>query len=131
MDTLELFRHSAHVRHLEAGEEVFRQGDEADFMYVVLKGEVEIVFGDDVVDRLHEGNVFGEMALVDRSPRSATARVSRRCSVALVDREAFSARVAEAPWFALEVLAIVVERLRRHMVVSQALLMTPRDRPAP
>src|SRR6266436_2301970 len=67
----------AAVRSFKAGDVIFRQGDPAEDLYIVKSGKVEIRLGNRLLDTLPELSIFGEMALIDRSPRSATA-VNRR-----------------------------------------------------
>src|SRR5262249_23546580 len=67
--------------HFEPGQEVFQQGDLGDRIYGILDGEAEVVIDDAVVARLGAGELFGEMALLDRTTRNATIRCSRPLSV--------------------------------------------------
>jgi len=66
-------------RRLEPGEGIFREGDPGDAMYVVLEGKVRISkqiagVGEEALAILERGDYFGEMALIDRQPRSADAK---------------------------------------------------------
>ena len=67
---------------------MFAEGDEGDKMYVIRSGEVEIVRDGQVVETLSPGGIFGEMALIDGSPRAATARAKTACEVAPIPRRA-------------------------------------------
>lgn len=96
----------------KAGETVFSEGDPADFMYVVRSGEVEIVVNGKVVDTVGEAGIFGEMALIDREKRSATVRAKTDCDLLQLDERRFLFFVDETPFFALDVMRILVERLR-------------------
>jgi CRP-like cAMP-binding protein len=84
-------------------------------MYVIIEGEVEILSGDSVVDTLSPGDIFGEMALIDSSPRSANAMAHTDCKVVPVDQYAFTHYVQHSPFFSLHVMSIMAERLRRYM----------------
>lgn len=70
-----------HTRKYQNGDMVFHEGDTGDRLYVMIAGEVEILKsregGSDLLARQTAGDVFGEMAIVDESPRSADARVSK------------------------------------------------------
>ena len=57
---------------LEEGEIIFRKGDPAAELLIVKTGTVEIRIGNSLIDTLGERSIFGEMALIDRGPRSAT-----------------------------------------------------------
>lgn len=108
-----LFRTAEGGERYEAGGVVFAAGDEADVLYVVREGEVALTSGDTTLEVLGEGGMFGEMALVDRTPRSATAVARTACEVVPVSRERFRAMVQETPFFAESVMRVMADRLRR------------------
>ena len=60
-------------RAFKAGEVIFREGDRAEEFYVIRSGAVEVRSGNRVFETLGENEIFGEMALIDASPRSADA----------------------------------------------------------
>jgi hypothetical protein len=64
----------ARREHFQAGEVVFDQGDVGDRIYMIASGRVEVVRDDQVLATLGAGDVFGEMALLGNTPRSATIR---------------------------------------------------------
>jgi CRP-like cAMP-binding protein len=70
-----LLRKSGDPEEHPAGEVVFSAGDPADRMYVVTDGTVALSLGDSVLEVVGPGGLFGEMAVIDREPRSATAVV--------------------------------------------------------
>lgn len=98
---------------IPAGEVIFTTGDAGDFMYVVRSGEVEIERGGKVIETLSAGGIFGEMALIDGSPRSATARAKTDAEVAPINERSFLFLVHETPFFAIAVMRTLAERLRR------------------
>jgi CRP/FNR family cyclic AMP-dependent transcriptional regulator len=95
------------------GEVVFAEGDKGDHMYVVRSGELEIVRDGQVVETLSPGGIFGEMALIDGSPRSAMARAKTACELAPIEEKSFLFLVHETPFFAIAVMRALAERLRR------------------
>lgn len=97
---------------LAAGEVVFREGDDAEAMYVVLDGEVEIRSGGTLLRTLGQGEIFGEMALIDDEPRSADVVAASDCRLASVDERRFLFLVHETPMFALHVMGVLGRRLR-------------------
>ncbi|MGQ0671697.1 MAG: Crp/Fnr family transcriptional regulator [Hyphomicrobium sp.] len=101
------------LRRLTAGERLFRAGDPGQYMYVVTKGEVEITISDLLVETVGEHGVLGEMALIDREPRSATATARTACELMEIDRDNFLALVSEYPSFSLYVMKLMTGRIRR------------------
>ncbi|MFM2078550.1 MAG: hypothetical protein RJA49_2440 [Actinomycetota bacterium] len=113
------FRNAANVRLLESGDVLFSEGDVGEEMFAVIEGELELQVAGRTVDRVGPGAIVGEMALIDRSPRSATVVASVPSKVAPVDRKAFTYLVQEHPTFALQVMEIMAERLRKANAGSQ------------
>ena len=96
-----------------AGDVIFSKGDKGDAMYVVRTGEVVIKRGGHVMETLGGGGIFGEMALIDGSPRSATVRAKTDCEVAPINQKSFLFLVHETPYFAIAVMRALADRLRR------------------
>lgn len=120
MTTIDLFRRSGDAITFQAGQVIFNQGDAGDVMYAVVEGDIDILLGDKVIDSAVPGGIFGEMALIDASPRSATARARTDCKLVPVDEKRFTFMVQQTPFFALQVMRIMSERLRRLMLASQS-----------
>jgi CRP/FNR family transcriptional regulator, cyclic AMP receptor protein len=96
-----------------AGDVIFAEGDKGDAMFVVRTGEVAIERGGRVMETLGGGGVFGEMALIDGSSRSATVRAKTDCEVAPINEKTFLFLVHETPFFAIAVMRTLADRLRR------------------
>lgn len=98
------------------GEAIVRQGDEADCMFVMQQGQAEVVVdmdGSDVrLNVLREGDPFGEMALFDGMPRSATVRAVGHARVVSVDKKNFLRRIHEDPSLAYRVVQTMSRRIR-------------------
>ncbi len=114
----DLFADSKKKVAFTPGEVVFKEGDKGDFMYVVLEGEVLIIAGSQVVNELSKGDLFGEMALIDESPRSATATAKSEATLAQVDQADFLFLVQHSPFFSIHVMRILAERMRRMLSVN-------------
>lgn len=80
---------------------------------MVIEGEVEMMVGDKVVETAGSGAFIGEMALIDDSPRSAAARAKTEVLVFPIDSNKFQVLVKETPFFALDVMRTLAQRLRR------------------
>lgn len=98
------------------GDTVLRQGDVGGRMHVVLSGSVDFRHAGQPLERLGVGGLFGELALIDGEPRGASAVAAEVCSLAIVGRERFELLLTEQPAFALEVMRVMADRLRRRTV---------------
>ena len=91
-----MWKNARDVVEYESGQVVFEEGDAGDVMYAVV-----------------DGGIFGELALIDASARGATAVASRDSRLARLDESHFMFMVQEHPTFALQVMRVMAERLRR------------------
>ena len=110
---LNLFRSAENIQTFSAGETIFTEGTTGREMYVVLKGSVDIRIGNKTLDVTGPGGVFGEMALIDSSARSATAIAKDDCTLAIVDERQFLRMAERTPLFTLNVMQILAGRLSR------------------
>ncbi|HSA90868.1 MAG TPA: cyclic nucleotide-binding domain-containing protein [Burkholderiales bacterium] len=101
----------ARVRY-DRGKVIMVAGQTGALMYVVLEGQVAISIRDAVVERIGPGGVFGEMALVDQSPRSASAVAETDCALLAVNRTVFLKLVKSEPMFGISLLSSMAERVR-------------------
>jgi CRP-like cAMP-binding protein len=104
---------ASNVQEFQASSTIFVEGAPGDVMYVVLEGEVELLVRSQVLEVAGPGDLVGEMALIDAKPRSATARAKSDCRLAPVDERRFLFLVHEHPFFALHVMRVLTDRLRR------------------
>jgi CRP/FNR family cyclic AMP-dependent transcriptional regulator len=107
-----LLANASDARSFKAGEAIFRQGDPATELFVVESGTIEIRLGDRVIDMVSAHGIFGEMALIDGGIRSATAVAATDVRVVPVDEQQFLFLVRHTPYFALNVMRVMVQRLR-------------------
>lgn len=103
----------APLREFKAGEVIFREGDPAQELFVVQSGEVEIRRGNRQLETLSQYGIFGEMALIDASPRSATAVAMTDVKLVAVGEKQFLFLISNTPNFALNVMRVMAHRLRR------------------
>ena len=109
---LDLFAVESDPRLCEAGEVIFREYDMGFEMYVVLEGEVELTIGGKPVETLGPGEPFGEMALIDQTPRAATATARTACKLAVIPEKRFLFMIQTTPHFALRIMKVMADRLR-------------------
>ena len=94
------------------GKVIVSEGAVGTSMYVVMEGTVAIAIGDRVVERVGSGGVFGEMALVDRSARAATAKAETDGALIPIGRNDFVALVKAKPAFGARLLKSLAERMQ-------------------
>jgi CRP/FNR family transcriptional regulator, cyclic AMP receptor protein len=99
-------------RYFKAGSTVFREGDEADELFVIKSGKVRIQIGNRTLTELGPDTIFGEMALIDNEPRSATAIAVTDVELVPVGEKQFLFLVSQTPYVALKVMRVLVQRLR-------------------
>jgi CRP/FNR family transcriptional regulator, cyclic AMP receptor protein len=96
-----------------AGDVLFRRGDPGDLMYIVKDGTVRITYGEGINVDVGPGETLGEMALIDGHARSGDAVAATEVELYPVNRGLFLVLVQETPYFAIEVMKSLTERLRR------------------
>jgi CRP/FNR family transcriptional regulator, cyclic AMP receptor protein len=107
-----VFYNAKSFRDVPAGTVIFEEGASGAEMYGIVEGEVEVRLPGGAVSRLGPDDTFGEMAIVDSSPRSATVVAVTDTKLAVIDRHRFLFLVQETPMFALQVMSSIAERLR-------------------
>jgi CRP-like cAMP-binding protein len=112
MNLVNLFSNESDVTEYPAGACIFAEGSSGDRMYVVVDGEVALSVRGVELDILKAGDLFGEMALIDAEPRSATATARGACRVVAVTERRFAFLVQQTPFFALHVMRVLARRLR-------------------
>ena len=106
-------RLGARFRTFDAGETVFLQNEQGSLLYVVRSGRVDVITFGKLLENIGANGIFGEIAFLDEGPRRAAALACEPTEVAVLDKPAFMALVREDPGFALHVMRIMAERLRR------------------
>jgi CRP/FNR family transcriptional regulator, cyclic AMP receptor protein len=98
------------------GDVIVRQGDPGDSMFVVQQGQVEVVSEREGSEfrlaLLGEGEFFGEMAIFERKPRSATVRAKGQARVLSIDKKNFLSRVHDDPSIAYRLVQTMSRRIR-------------------
>jgi CRP/FNR family transcriptional regulator, cyclic AMP receptor protein len=91
---------------------IMEEGAMGDHMYIVLDGKVVIAIGRKIVEKLSAGGIFGEMSLIDRSPRTATAVAKTDCTLLAFDRKAMARLVESDPSIGMAMMRAVAGRIR-------------------
>ena len=102
----------APARDYKAGDVIFKEGDAAHELFIIQSGEVEIRLGNRVLETLPQYSIFGEMALIDANPRSATAVAASDVKLVPVNEKQFLFLISNTPHFALNVMRVMARRLR-------------------
>jgi CRP-like cAMP-binding protein len=124
------------VKSFEPGDVIFREGEKGDLMYVLLEGTVElkkkVERGEAVLKTVDTPNdFFGEMALLDDRPRSASAIASRKTKALAVDGPTFESMILSNGKFALKIIKVLAARIRHSNDQFSDLIETmPRERMA-
>ena len=116
METLKLFKDSDDYRSYQEGDTVFNSGSLALEMFVIKEGEIEVIYNDQVLETLSPGDIFGEMALIDDRPRSATTKAKTDCKLVPIDKERFSFLIQQSAFgsdFAIHVMKVMADRIRK------------------
>lgn len=108
-----LFKHVKNTVTFHAGDTIFNEGDEGSIAYVVLEGELEILLHGKHLDTATQGSIVGEMALIDQAHRSGTVVAKTDVILAPIAQKEFTYMIQEMPYFALRVMLIMANRLRK------------------
>jgi CRP-like cAMP-binding protein len=108
---------------------VFFENDEGDSFFMIVSGRIKVtILGDDgrevILSVLGPGDFFGEMALLDDEPRSATAIAIEECELLSLQRSDFESVIANKPSISLALVRVLTARLRKanHQISTLALL---------
>jgi len=104
----------------DAGETLVVEGEPGDTLYFVLDGRVRVHRGDQPVAELGAREVFGEMALLDPAPRSASVSALTDVTLLAIGREDFDDIMRDRPEVAIGVIKVLVRRLRAAIAAASA-----------
>lgn len=113
---------AVHVQHahVEAGQEVFHQGDEADRFYVIDEGQVEVIGDGRLIRTMGPGDSFGEIALLRDTVRTATVRARTPLELHALESRHFVPAVGGYRSSAREAEAVAGDRLRTFTPVGES-----------
>jgi CRP-like cAMP-binding protein len=113
LNLADLFQHETDLISLSAGETLFKEGDSGNLMYVLVSGSAEIIVHNKMVENSEPGAIFGEMAMIDDQTRSATIIAKSDCKLLAIERIRFNYLIQQTPNFAVYVMRIIADRLRK------------------
>lgn len=124
--------YSKHVRTVPAGKIIFSENDSGEEMFIIIEGEVEIskrtsLETSKTLINLKSGDIFGEMAIIEKKPRSATAIATTQSRLLSMDEGLFFSMIENNPDFAVKIVRVLSERIRRSNSLIQAMASTNRE----
>lgn len=107
--------------HKKPGDIIVREGEETDEAYIILSGQVEVTKKGNSIAVLKENSIFGEIALVDQRPRTATCTAKTAVTLGMVTRKNFKELIKYRPQAVVPILKIVTDRMRNLMDIMEDL----------
>jgi CRP-like cAMP-binding protein len=101
------------ARDVQKNDVIIHEGDRTDGLYVLLSGEVEVRKGHQALAKLKEGDIFGEMSLLQKTPATATVAATKRTSLLRLPREDFDALILSHPQILVLVAELTEDRRRQ------------------
>jgi CRP-like cAMP-binding protein len=101
-----------HPVRMASGDVVCTEGEPGHEFYLIAAGEAAVERGGQIVAKLNSGDHFGELALLDRGPRTATVRTLTDTRFYVLHEQSFAALLSELPALAQRLLATLATRLR-------------------
>src|SRR5438105_13449026 len=111
---LQFFKAAGRPEVISEGEKIFDENERErrNKVYYLLRGEVSLVAGRRPIGSVRPGEIFGEMAVISRAPRSASAVAKTACRVIALDDDEFQAALRKKPEFAVMMMSVMIHRLR-------------------
>lgn len=108
------FQNATDLTTFQAGQTIFKDSELGDLMYVVVEGQVEILVQGKRIETVEKNGIVGEMSLLEEgTTRSATAIAITDCKLKAIDQKYFFYLVQQTPYFAIQVMQVMADRLRR------------------
>ena len=128
---LEFFKGGGKLEEVPGGKTFFNENDKSgglfskgERMYLLLEGEVGFMAKGQFVGLVRPGDIFGEMALLAKAPRAASAMAKVNCKALAMGEKEFNTALQKTPEFALMMMAVMVQRLRAN-IARKGGLSTP------
>ena len=108
-----MFNHEREGLTYAAGTRIFSEGDPPEAMYIVIEGQVDLTLRGRHLESIGPGEPFGEMALIEKVPRGASATARTNVRLVKIEEKRFLFLVQQTPHFALQIMKVMSDRLRR------------------
>jgi CRP-like cAMP-binding protein len=120
------------VRFFDPGAVIFRENEAGNEMFIIIHGRVEIrkatgPSSSKILTSLEKGDIFGEMAIIEKQPRSATAVAVQPTRVLVLNEKLYDSMVGSNPDFARKMNRVLSERIRRADAIIQNIMTTNRQ----
>lgn len=112
MNIANLFKNEPSKLTFKAGDVLIRKGDANDKMFIVLGGELNVVIDGISVAKLNQGDIFGEMSLIDKTPANADIVGAQAGEYVIIDQKRFLFTSQQNPYFALAVMRCLTAKIR-------------------
>ncbi|MDK9704506.1 MAG: cyclic nucleotide-binding domain-containing protein [Sulfuritalea sp.] len=119
---LEFFKIAGTLEQFPAGKQIFAENEKTGGffskgarIYLLLDGDVALTLKGKPLELVLPGEIFGEMAAIAETPRAATATARKSCKVLSLDEKGFLQALQQMPEFALMLMSIMAQRLRRSL----------------
>ena len=112
MNFLRQLRKWSDVKDYPARSVIFTEGDAADYLYIILSGELELTLSGDLLSTESAGGLIGEMAIIESAQQGAEAITLTEVSLATFDRDQLSDFMLQNTEFSVHVLDVLASRLR-------------------
>ena len=121
-----------HVRFYGQGATIFKENDEGSEMFIIIQGLVEIrkatgAASSKILSSLQKGDMFGEMAIIEKQPRSASAVAVQPTRVLVLNEKLYDNMIGTNPDFARKMNKVLSERIRRADAIIQNIMTTNRQ----
>jgi CRP/FNR family transcriptional regulator, cyclic AMP receptor protein len=121
-----------HVRFFDQGAVIFKENDEGNEMFIIIQGVVEIrkstgPSSSKILTTLKSGDMFGEMAIIEKQPRSAAAVATLPTKVLVLNEKLYDSMIGSNPDFARKMNKVLSERIRRADAIIQNVMTTNRQ----
>ncbi len=121
-----------HVRFFDQGATIFKENDEGSEMFIIISGLVEIrkatgPSSSKILTTLQKGDMFGEMAIIEKQPRSASAVAVQPTRVLVLNDKLYDSMLSSNPDFARKMNKVLSERIRRADAIIQNIMTTNRQ----